>query len=100
MEKLFTTLAVLTCFTPALAVDAIAAGMCGYRADLVKELSDKYQESGRAIGIAGQINLVEVFASKAGTWTILLTTPQGITCVMAAGSSWEDLPPSKNLTAL
>ena len=100
MRKFFTTLAVLTCFTPVLAVDATAAGMCGYHADVVKELNDKFQESGRAIGIAGQINLVEVFASKAGTWTILFTTPQGKTCIIAAGNSWEDLPPSKNLTAL
>ena len=58
------------------------------------------RESGKAIGIAGQVNLVEVFASKAGTWTILFTTPQGKTCIIAAGSSWEDLPPTKNLTAL
>jgi type IV secretory pathway TrbL component len=77
-----------------------AASMCGNRADFIKALNDKYQESGKAIGIAGQVNLVEVFASKSGTWTILFTTPQGKTCIIAAGSSWEDLPPTKNLTAL
>ena len=70
------------------------------RADFIKALNDKYQESGKALGIAGQVNLVEVFASKAGTWTILVTTPEGKSCIIAAGSSWEDLPPSKNLTSL
>ena len=79
---------------------AQALGMCGSRADFIKALSDKYQETGKAIGIAGQVNLVEIFASKAGTWTILVTTPQGKSCIIAAGSSWEDLPPSKNLTSL
>ena len=76
------------------------AAMCGKRVDFIKALNDKYQESGKAIGIAGQVNLVEVFASKAGTWTILVTTPEGKSCIIAAGSSWEDLPPTKNLTSL
>jgi hypothetical protein len=79
---------------------AQAMGMCGSRADFIKALSDKYQETGKALGIAGQVNLVEIFASKAGTWTILVTTPEGKSCIIAAGSSWEDLPPSKNLTSL
>ena len=80
--------------------EAQAMGMCGSRADFIKALSDKYQETGKALGIAGQVNLVEIFASKAGTWTILVTTPEGKSCIIAAGSSWEDLPPSKNLTSL
>lgn len=100
MKRLLMTLAVLTCITVALAVDANALGMCGNRADFIRALNDKYQETGKALGIAGQVNLVEIFASKAGTWTILATTPQGKTCIIAAGSSWEDLPPAKNLTAL
>jgi len=31
-----------------------------------------------------------------GTFTIILTRPNGLTCVMAAGENWEDLP--KRLT--
>jgi hypothetical protein len=77
-----------------------AAGMCGKRVDFIKALNDKYQESGKALGIAGQVNLVEIFASKAGTWTILVTTPEGKSCIIAAGSSWEELPPTKNMTSL
>jgi hypothetical protein len=84
----------------AFSIPAQAVGLCGSRADFIKALSDKYQETGKALGIAGQVNLVEIFASKAGTWTILVTTPEGKSCIIAAGSSWEDLPPSKNLTSL
>lgn len=77
-----------------------AMGMCGPRADFIKALADKYQESGKAIGIAGQVNLVEVFTSKSGTWTIIVTSPEGKTCIIAAGTSWEDLPikPKENET--
>lgn len=71
---------------------AHAMGVCGPRADFIKALADKYQESGKAIGIAGQVNLVELFASTAGTWTIIVTSPEGRTCIIAAGTSWEDLP--------
>jgi hypothetical protein len=84
----------------AFSIPAQAVGMCGSRGDFIKALADKYQETGKALGIAGQVNLVEIFASKAGTWTILVTTPEGKSCIIAAGSSWEDLPPSKNLTSL
>lgn len=77
-----------------MAPQAHALGMCGMRADFLKALSDKYQETGKALGIAGQVNLVEIFASKAGTWTILVTTPEGKSCIIAAGSSWEELPPT------
>jgi hypothetical protein len=71
-------------------------GMCGPRADFIEALKSKYSETGKALAIAGQVNLVEVFTSKAGTWTILVTTPEGKSCIIAAGSSWEDLPPKIN----
>ena len=87
MRTLAALLAVMLSAEPAQAL-----GMCGLRADFIKALSDKYQETGKALGIAGQVNLVEIFASKAGTWTILVTTPQGKTCMIAAGNSWEELP--------
>lgn len=76
-----------------LSVEAQALGMCGKRADFVAALKGKYKETGKAVAIAGEVNLVEVFASKAGTWTILITTPEGRTCIIAVGNSWEDLPP-------
>jgi len=74
------------------ATPAKALGMCGQRADFIRALSDKYFEVPKALAIAGQVNLVEVFKSRAGTWTILVTTPEGKTCIIAAGNSWEDVP--------
>ena len=34
----------------------------------------------------------EVFASEKGTWTIMMTMANGMTCIMAAGHSWQNLP--------
>ena len=52
------------------------------------------------MAIAGQTSLVEVFTSKAGSWTILVTQPKGATCIIGAGQSWEDIPEEKKLTGL
>ncbi len=84
----------------AFANSAEATSLCGKRADFIKALADKYHEQSKAMGIVGQTNLLEIFTAKSGTWTILMTAPQGKTCIIATGNSWEDLPPTKNLTSL
>lgn len=74
-------------------VSVSASAMCGTRADFVKVLANKYQESPRSMAFAGEVNVVEVFTSKDGaTWTILVTTPDGKTCIIAAGKGWEEVP--------
>lgn len=35
---------------------------------------------------------IEVYASPDGTWTIVTTRPDGMSCLMAAGQAWETLP--------
>ena len=65
---------------------------CGNRAAIIKALSAKYKESPKFLAIAGQKNLVEIFISKTGTFTILLTPPAGQTCIIMAGDSWDQLP--------
>ncbi len=69
-----------------------AAGMtCGDRTKLLKALSEKYKESPRALGLSSSGKAIfEVFTSKTGTWTIVMTTTTGVTCIMAAGHSWEE----------
>ncbi|MCP4316716.1 MAG: hypothetical protein GY789_12075 [Hyphomicrobiales bacterium] len=71
-----------------------AAGMtCGDRTALLKALSEKYKESPRALGLSSSGKAVfEVYVSKTGTWTIVMTTTTGVTCIMAAGHSWEEAP--------
>jgi hypothetical protein len=73
---------------------------CGKRADIIKMLFNKYQEQPRAMAISNQTVLLEVFTSKAGSWTIIFTQPNGASCIVGAGDSWEEIPPEKNLTSL
>ena len=44
------------------------------------------------MGVAKNGGLVEVLTSGAGsTFTIILTRPDGTTCMIAAGQGWESL---------
>jgi hypothetical protein len=63
---------------------------CGPRAAVVKSLGEKYSETRRAIGISANNMVMEVFAAAdSGTWTITVTTPQGVTCLVASGQGYE-----------
>ena len=45
------------------------------------------------MGLANNGGVIEILSSGAGkSWTIILTMPNGVTCMIAAGDSWEALP--------
>jgi hypothetical protein len=75
-----------------------AQSVCGRRADIVKRLNTGFEEQRRAAGLAADGNLVEVFASKSGSWTIIFTRPGGLTCLVAVGDSWQRIEEPLNLT--
>ena len=72
---------------PAAAEESMA---CGKRDEMMGHLSGKYHEEPVAMGLATNGSLVEILVSAAGgSFTIVYTTPDGLTCMMAAGSNWE-----------
>jgi len=83
----------VTAASLALPMAATAQGQnCGNRELVVERLTSKYGESRQSIGMAPQGRVVEVFAShETGTWTITVTMPNGITCLVASGQSFEDI---------
>ncbi len=71
--------------------DAQAQMACGTRDSVVAKLGDKYGEVRRGGGLAGPTAIFEIWASEAtGSWTILKTTPNGLTCIIAVGDAWQD----------
>lgn len=67
--------------------------LCTERSEVVNQLSSQYSEAPVAMGIANNGGVVEILSSKTGTsWTIILTMPNGVTCMIAAGENWESLP--------
>jgi hypothetical protein len=79
---------------------AIMQVPCGKRDDLIKLLGSKYQEKLANTGVTAVGQLVEVYVSEKGTWTVLSSQPTGISCILAAGSAWEGQIIGKNLTSL
>ena len=70
-----------------------ATPACHSRADLTEMLEQKFAEQPSALGVQADGQLVEVFAAKDGaSWTIVLTRPDGWSCIVAVGQHWESLP--------
>ena len=66
---------------------------CSSRDEVLKQLSAEYSEAPIAMGIASNGGVVEFLSAPAGqSWTIILTLPNGLSCLIAAGESWESVP--------
>ncbi|MEM7426490.1 MAG: hypothetical protein AAF441_10360 [Pseudomonadota bacterium] len=70
---------------------AEAASRCGQHDEIVKVLTKKYKEHRTAVGLVSEKGVMELFVSRSGNWTALFTRPNGIACVLAAGSSLETI---------
>jgi len=75
--------AALSTCTPAVAVQR-----CVPHDRLVERLAKNFGESMTAGGVDDRGNLIQVFSSPEGRWTIVVTIPGGPTCVIAAGDGW------------
>lgn len=65
---------------------------CADRTMVVDRLADKYGESRQSVGVAANNSMVEVFANGGtGSWTIIVTQPDGRACMVASGMSFEAL---------
>lgn len=65
---------------------------CAPRDQVVKRLAERYGESRQSIGIGQRGMVMETFASAdTGSWTITVTNPSGVTCLVASGQSYEML---------
>ena len=77
--------------TGVMPVSAQDARLCTSRDAMVKALKGKYQEQRRGMGVASRAGIMEFYVSDKGTWTIVMSMANGISCILAAGRDWEDL---------
>ena len=88
LPRLLLSLAML-----ALPVVAQAQGpQCAKRDQVVDLLATKYGETRQGMGVADNSTVMEVFASDAtGTWTITVSSPDGMMCLVASGQGYEKM---------
>ena len=65
---------------------------CTSHEKMIELLTQRYSEVPKAVGLVDKKRVMEVFVSKTGTWTILVTNSEGQTCMLAAGQAYEDVP--------
>ncbi len=62
---------------------------CGKHADVVRMLRQNFGEGPIGQGLAHTGAVAEVFIGPNGTWTIVATSPDGTTCMIGSGQSWQ-----------
>jgi len=71
---------------------AQAQNQCDKRDSILEMLANRYSEKTQAIGVTNKGGLIEVLTNyDNSTWTIIVTTPHGISCLVAAGEGWRTL---------
>lgn len=78
-------------FVASASVPGVAKTVCGDRDTFLARLGNTYSEQPVAMGLTSDGTVMEVLTSDTGTWTILVTYPNGRTCMVAAGDSWEPI---------
>jgi hypothetical protein len=63
---------------------------CGPHPDVIKALGDRFHETQSATALTSAGTLLEVLTANDGsTWTIIVSRPDGLSCVVAAGQNWQ-----------
>ena len=82
-------------------VSAVAQQQCGPRDRMAEALAESHGESVHVMGINNAGLLMELFGNlETGSWTALMTGPEGISCVATFGEGFEAVTPVLEPTGL
>lgn len=64
---------------------------CAARNDVLTKLAGDFHEQPASVALTSDGQLLEVLKSDSKmTWSILITSPNGVSCLVAAGENWQD----------
>ncbi len=96
MKRVFLLISSLMVMGVALSGQAQAAHLSGFCADhdeAVKRLQQRYGERQIAVGLTSGGTILEVLATRTGSsWSVLITNPNGRSCLVVFGSDLTALP--------
>ena len=91
--RIFTATTLALALFLAVRAPASAAPICATHKKVVERLANGFSEVPIAIALTSEGNVIEVFSrGDRATWTIVMTKPDGKSCMVAAGETWESLP--------
>ena len=65
---------------------------CAARDVVVERLESKFGETPTGRGLRSATQMVEIWSSaETGSWSILVTRADGVTCLMASGDNWNEI---------
>jgi len=73
---------------PAVGAESVS---CGERQGILKWLEGNFHEKRTAFGLTSDGRVLEVFAAPSGSWTILVTYPGGLSCLVTSGMDWQQI---------
>lgn len=65
--------------------------LCDNRSDVLSALDGNFSEKPVSLGLSLDGRVVEVLKSPGGTWTIIMTAPNGVSCLLIAGKYWQNV---------
>ncbi len=69
---------------------ALAQSPCGTREAVLDHLSRNYEEAPVAVGLTAGGGMIELLTDPSGaSWTLIVTSPQGRSCLVTAGEAWR-----------
>ena len=78
---------------PAASAEERRAPACFPHEKIEGELRQSYNEKKLGHGVSGDGNLVEIFMSSAGNFTVIKTNPSGVSCIVDFGEGWRTIDP-------
>ena len=68
---------------------------CANHEVVVSQLAKTYGEQPRSMGLSQDNTVMELYAApETGTWTVTVTLPNGVTCLVGSGNNFETLTPT------
>jgi hypothetical protein len=62
---------------------------CFPAAQIAQALLNGHQETPTGLGVAAGGNLMVLYTSPEGSWTVVVENPSGIACLAASGEGWQ-----------
>ena len=61
------------------------------RDHVLTTLAGEHAEVPVAVGLSDDGKIVEIAASSDGSWTVIVTDPNKVSCIVASGDAWQEM---------